>query len=971
MNINRMNVIKRNGKIQKVSFDKITKRITEQCNNLSIDSIEIAMKVINEIKNNIKTTELDEHTAIICSSLITTDLEYGILANRIIISNNHKNTLNDFTDKIQLLYNYTDIHNKHSPIVTKELYDYVNLHKEKISEKIKYERDYDFDYFSFKTLEKSYLFKIDNAIIERIQDMFMRVSLSIHIDNIDNALECYEYISQKYFIHATPTLFNAGTSSPQLLSCFLLGLDDSIDSLFKVVSDCAKISKNSGGIGIDFDKIRSNDSHIRGTNGHSNGIIPFLKVFNETAKAVNQGGKRNGSIAVYLQPHHPDLLSFLNLRKNHGDEDERARDLFLALWVSDLFMKRVEQNGTWSFFNPDLCQDLSDSFGDEYEEKYLEYESKEMYCKQMSAREIWNAISVSQMETGTPYILYKDSINRKSNQSNIGVIKSSNLCAEIVEYSDSSEYACCTLASIGLPKLVSTNYDSTKFIVYSKHNCKNCKKLKNFFNKHNIKFQEVILDNKKDRVSLYQKIDEKYDIVINEMPIVFEQNVSNSGNVSNSVDEIDIMNRNIDTNSIDLDNYELLGNYNDVKSNIKISYNFEKLKNISGMLVKNLNNIIDFNYYPVPETEISNRKHRPIGIGVQGLADVFIKMGYSFDSLEAKDLNKQIFEAIYYGALESSMMLAKAREIDMKALQLLENRLKFIEHEFDMKSMDDLLKAVVDIEYETAKFTKKLNPIRGELDRTEFLGTYSSYIGSPIYNGKLQCDLWENDVSNDLFDWTNLRGEIKKYGVRNSLLVALMPTASTSQILGNNECFEPYTNNIYNRRTMAGDFRIINKHLVYDLIELDLWNEDMKDLIIYHSGSVQNISIIPDHIKKLYKTVWEIEPKVLIDLSVDRGPFVDQTQSLNLFFYEPTSKDLTKALFYGWKKGLKTGSYYIRTQSKVSAQQMTINPDDIKKIEEGFEQKMKDTNGKVNTSNNGTKDELVETKYEVCEGCSG
>ncbi len=875
MNICKMNVIKRNGKIEKVSFDKITKRIAEQCKNLSVDPIEIAAKVINEIKNNIKTTELDEHTAIICSSLITTDLEYGILADRIIISNNHKNTLDNFSDKTELFYNNTDIHNIHCPLITKELYDFIISNKDLINNKINYKRDYDYDYFSFKTLEKSYLFKINDSVVERIQDMFMRVSLSIHLNNLDKAFDCYEYISQKYFIHATPTLFNSGTKSPQLLSCFLLGLDDSIDSLFKVISDCAKISKNSGGIGVDFDKIRSKNSHIRGTNGKSNGIIPFLKVFNETAKAVNQGGKRNGSIAIYVQPHHPDLMDFLNLRKNHGDEDERARDLFLALWVSDLFMNRVRSKKMWSFFNPDLCNDLSDSYGEEYEKKYLEYESKNMYCKQLPAIDIWNAITTSQMETGTPYVLFKDNINRKSNQSNIGVIKSSNLCAEILEYSSSDEYACCTLASIGLPKFVETNYSDKNLIVFSKSECKNCKKLKNFFNRYEIKYQEVRLDKKKDRINLYKLIDQKNDTLIDEMPIVFNSNNIDSFEYNDNIDTIDF-----------------IGSYEDVKENMKISFNFEKLIKVVKILVNNLNNIIDLNYYPVPETELSNKRHRPLGIGVQGLADVFMKMKYPFDSLEAKDLNKEIFETIYYGSLEASMEIAKETE------------------------------------------------------------PYSTFKGSPLSEGKFQFDLWDIKPS-DKYNWEELRQNIINYGVKNSLLVALMPTASTSQILGNNECFEPYTNNIYNRRTMAGDFRIINKHLIYDLIELDLWDEDMKNLIIYHNGSVQDIDIIPSNMKNLYKTVWEIQPKVLIDLSIDRGPFVDQTQSLNLFFYEPSSNDLTKALFYGWKNGLKTGCYYIRTQAKVAAQQMTINPDDIKKIENKF------------------KERIVETHYEPCEGCSG
>jgi ribonucleoside-diphosphate reductase alpha subunit len=879
MNICNMNVTKRDGKIELVSFDKITKRINAQCNNLSVNATEIAMKVISQIKNLITTTELDEHTASICSSLITTNLDYGKLADRIIISNNHKNTSDIFSKKANILYNYKNHHGIHCPLITKELLDFIELHKDEINKRIDYTRDYNFDYFGFKTLEKNYLFKINGKVIERIQDMLMRVSLALHMDNLDNGLKSYDYMSNKYFIHATPTLFNAGTNRPQLLSCFLLGLDDSIDSIFKVISDCAKISKNSGGIGVDIDKIRSKNSYIRGTNGRSNGIIPFLKVFNETAKAVNQGGKRNGSIAVYIQPHHPDILEFLELRKNHGNEDERTRDLFLALWCSDLFMERVQSNSIWSLFNPDDCQELSDLYGDEYKKRYVEYESENKFIKQLPAREIWTSIITSQIETGTPYILQKDHINRKSNQSNIGVIKSSNLCAEIVEYSSSEEYACCTLGSLGLPKFVKTNMDEKKLVIYSKDDCINCNLVKTLCKKYNLDFESVLINDKSKRTKLYMDIDKIHDVVVDSMPQIFIKNADSENNGNNDNNE-----NNKNNDEYNLETMEYIGGFNELKENISVYFDFERLIEATKALVNNLNKVIDLNYYPVPETELSNKNHRPLGLGVQGLADVFIKMNMPFDSDDARKLNVEIFETIYYGALIESNELA-----------------------------------IKD-------------------------GVYSTFKGSPLSEGKFQFDLW-NVKPTDKYNWEELKNKIMKDGVRNSLLVALMPTASTSQILGNNECFEPYTNNIYNRRTLAGDFRIINKHLVLDLELLNLWNDEMKDLIIHHNGSIQNIEIIPIEIRNLYKTAWEIEQKKLIQLSIDRGPYVDQTQSMNLFFEEPSPNDLTKALFFGWKNGLKTCSYYMRTQSKAEAQKFTIDPNKIKQIEE---------------------------KYgSVCEGCSG
>ena len=733
-----MNVLKRNNTTEIVSFDKITNRILNISKDLDVNSIIIAKKVIAKIYDNIKTSYLDELIGETCIHLSSENLDYAILSKRIIISNNHKETPNTFFECIDKLHR--------NNLVTTEVYEFVKNNILILETFIDNLRDYDFDYFGFKTLEKSYLFKIDGKVVERIQYLFMRVSIGLHINNLDNVLKSYEYLSKKYFIHGSPTLFNSGTRNPQLLSCFLLGTEDSINGIYKNVSDCAKISKWSGGIGIHISNIRGKNTIIKGTNGKATGIVPMLRVYNETAKYVNQGGRRNGSIAVYLEPHHVDLLDFLELRKNTGNEDQRTRDLFTALFISDLFMKRVENNEDWSFFN---CPSLTEIYGEEYEKKYIELEKQNLAIKTIKAREIWGRIINSQIETGTPYILYKDTINKYNNQSNLGIIKSSNLCAEITEYSNSKEYACCVLASIGLPKFVEKN-----------------------------------------------------------------------------------------------------------------SFNFNKLGEVVKTIVNNLNSIIDLNYYPVDETRLSNFKHRPLGIGVQGLADVFSILKIDFESEEARDLNIRIFEAIYYYSLLASCELSK------------EN------------------------------------------------GSYSSFYGSPLSKGIFQFEMRGIKPSNR-FDWEKLRLNIVKYGVRNSLLVALMPTASTSQILGYNECFEPYTSNIYSRRTLAGDFMVINKYLVKELSELNLWNKKLKDSIISKNGSIQHLEL-PIDIKNRYKTVWEINQKSLIQLAIDRSPFICQSQSMNLFFKEPNLANLTSALFFGWKNGLKTGSYYIRSQPPVQAQQFTI-----------------------------------------------
>lgn len=752
---NNMQVIKRNGKKEEVSFDKVISRIKYNCTDLTIDPILVAQKVCSRIYDNVKTRELDELTAKLCMAMNTENLDYGKLASRIIISNNHKNTSPSFSETIHILYTNTDCHGEKNPLISDDLYKLVMKNMTKLNDHIDYNRDYDFDYFAFKTLEKAYLLKVKKKVVERIQHLFMRVSLGMHGNNVKNALRSYDYMSQKYFIHATPTLYHSGTPRPQLASCYLLGTEDSVPGIYKTILDCAKISKWAGGIGVHWSNIRSKGSLIRGTNGTSNGIIPMARVYNDTANFINQSGKRPGSIAAYLEPHHPEIIEFLELRKNHGVESERARDLFLAVWLSDLFMVSVEKDEDWYLMDPDESPGLNDCYGEDYEKLYKTYVSQKKYKKKIKAREIWKSIKISQIETGTPYILFKDHINRKSNQKNVGVIKSSNLCAEIVEYSDENEYAVCTLASIGLPTYV----------------------------------------NEKEK---------KFD--------------------------------------------------------------YEKLGEVVPVIVNNLENVIDINHYPVPETKRSNMRHRPMGIGVQGLADVFAKLRIPFDSKEALEVNKNIFESIYYFAVSESNRLAMEK------------------------------------------------------------GPYPSFNGSPMSEGKFQFDLWGVTPS-DRYDWETLRKSVMKHGVRHSLLIALMPTASSSQILGNNECFEPVTSNIYSRRTIAGDFVVVNKYLIKDMMERGLWSADMKNLILSHNGSVQNIKEIPDDIKKLYKTVWEIKQKVIIQMAIDRGPFICQTQSMNLFFEEPDENILNGAMFYGWKNGLKTGSYYIRSRPKVQAQQFTLDPE--------------------------------------------
>ena len=773
-----MYVTKRNGQTEIVSFDKILKRIKKvgQEVHLKMNYTSLAMKVIDQLYDRISTTKIDELTAEQCASMSSLHPEYNILAGRITVSNHHKNTANSFVDVMQQLYQYKDKHQKNAPLVSEEFISVIKtLGGKRILDKICiYDRDYLIEYFGFKTLEKSYLMKINGKTVERPQHMWLRVAISIHGTNLTKVLETYEHMSQKYFTHATPTLFNAGTPHPQLSSCYLLAMEeDSIDGIFNTLKDCALISKWAGGIGLHIHNVRATGSHIRGTNGVSNGIVPMLKVFNNTAKYVDQGGgKRNGSFAIYLEPWHADILMFLQMRKNHGDEELKARDLFYALWIPDLFMERVKTNGDWTLMCPDECPGLSDVYGTDFVVLYEKYEKEGKGRETMKARDIWLQVLDAQMETGTPYLLYKDAANQKSNQKNIGTIKSSNLCTEIIQYSDDNETAVCNLASIALPTFIEAGAEGQ-------------------------------------------------DITLTGIPLFDKTPV----------------------------------------------FNYAKLHEVTKIVTENLNKIIDINYYPTTKTKTSNLRHRPIGIGIQGLADVFLLFGLAFTSDKSKQMNRDIFETIYHAALEKSCELA---EID---------------------------------------------------------GWYETFPGSPASKGILQFDMWGVEPGSLRYDWSSLKTRIMKSGLRNSLLLAPMPTASTSQILGFNECIEPITSNIYSRRTIAGEFILVNKYLMQDLITLDLWNEVLKNNIIQNNGSVQQIDIIPIEIREKYLTVWEIPMKHLIDMSADRGAFICQSQSLNLWLEDPNYNTLTSMHFYAWKKGLKTGIYYLRRRPKHQAQQFTIEPE--------------------------------------------
>ncbi|HCR53480.1 MAG TPA: ribonucleoside-diphosphate reductase subunit alpha [Cytophagales bacterium] len=746
-----------------VKFDKITARIEKLCYGLEtnfVNPVEVAMKVINGLYDGVSTQELDNLAAEIAATMTTKHPDFAKLAARIAVSNLHKTTSKSFSNTMKRLYQYIDPKTgQNAPLISKETWKVIKTNAAELDAAIIYDRDFSYDYFGFKTLERSYLMKMDGKVVERPQHLLMRVAVGIHGEDIPAAIETYNLLSEKWFTHATPTLFNAGTPKPQLSSCFLLSMkDDSIDGIYDTLKNCAKISQSAGGIGLSIHNIRAKGSYIKGTGGTSNGIVPMLRNFDMTARYVDQGGgKRKGSFAMYLEPWHADVFEFLELKKNHGKEEMRARDLFLALWIPDLFMKRVENNEMWSLFCPNEAPGLADCYGEEFERLYEKYENEGKARKQVKAQDLWFEVLEAQIETGTPYMLYKDAANKKSNQKNLGTIKSSNLCTEIIEYTSPDEIAVCNLASIALPKFVSE-------------------------------------DGKFDHQRLYE---------------------------------------------------------------------------ITKVITKNLNKVIDINYYPVPEARNSNLRHRPIGIGVQGLADAFILLRMPFDSEEARGLNKDIHETIYFAAMEASMELAK-------------------EH-----------------------------------------GPYESYKGSPVSKGIFQFDMWGVTPSSGRWNWDGLKKEVKQNGVRNSLLLAPMPTASTSQILGNNECFEPYTSNIYSRRTLSGDFIIVNKHLMKDLIELGLWDDTMRQKLIAANGSVQAIPEIPQHIKDIYKTVWEISQKAIIDMSADRGAFICQSQSLNIHITDPNFGKLTSMHFYAWKKGLKTGMYYLRSTAAADAIKFTLDKNTV------------------------------------------
>ncbi len=759
-----MLVLKRDGHRESVKFDKITSRIEKLCYGLDpkfVNPVEVAMKVINGLYDGVSTQELDNLAAEIAATMTTRHPDFAKLAARIAVSNLHKVTSKSFSNTMKRLYQHVDPKNgQNAPLISKDTWKIIKEHAAELDEAILYDRDFSYDFFGFKTLERSYLMKIDGKTVERPQHMLMRVAVGIHGNDLPGAIETYNLMSEKWFTHATPTLFNAGTPKPQLSSCFLLTMkDDSIDGIYDTLKQCAKISQSAGGIGLSIHNVRAKGSYIKGTGGTSNGIVPMLRNFDMTARYVDQGGgKRKGSFAVYLEPWHADIFDFLDLKKNHGKDEMRARDLFYAIWMPDLFMQRVENNEMWSLFCPNEAPGLADVYGDDFDRLYQKYEAENKFRRQVKAQDLWFEILESQIETGTPYILYKDAANKKSNQKNLGTIKSSNLCSEIIEYTAPDEVAVCNLASLALPKFVTD--------------------------------------------------DGKFD--------------------------------------------------------------HQKLYEITKVATRNLNKVIDVNYYPVEEARKSNMRHRPIGLGVQGLADAFILLRMPFDSEEARGLNKDIFETIYFAAMESSM----------------EESIKY--------------------------------------------GPYETYKGSPVSKGIFQFDMWGVTPTSGRWDWEKLKQSVKQHGVRNSLLVAPMPTASTSQILGNNECFEPYTSNVYTRRTLSGDFIVANKHLMKDLISAGLWSETMRQKLINTNGSVQSIPEIPKNIKDLYKTVWEISQKAIIDMSADRGAYICQSQSLNIHLTDPNFGKLTSMHFYAWKKGLKTGMYYLRSTAAADAIKFTLDKSALK-----------------------------------------
>ena len=908
--IKEMQVIKRSGETEAVSFDKILNRVKKIGNefNLKINFTGLVIKVIDQLHDNISTSKIDELTAEQAASLSTKHPDYGLLASALVVSNLQKNTTDKFSDAMNKLYNFKDVNNSEVPLLSKRFITVVNKNIDYFNSLVDHKRDYLIDYFGFKTLERAYLMHINKKIIERPQYMWLRVAICLHENDLEKVKSTYDLMSQKYFTHATPTLFNAGTPRPQLSSCFLIAMEsDSVDGIFNTLKECANISKWAGGIGLHIHNVRGTGSHIRGTNGTSNGIIPMLGVFNKTARYIDQGGgKRAGSFAIYIEPHHPDIEEFLDLKKNHGDEELRARDLFYALWISDLFMERVHTNSKWSLFCPDRTPGLDDCYGEEYKKLYLDYESKNLYVKQINARDLWIKVLDSQMETGTPYMLYKDSVNYKSNQKNLGVIKSSNLCTEVCQYSNKDETAVCNLASIGLSKFIKeTPNPFTDVTVYSKNDCNWCLLMKALLKKRGINYNEIVLSTDRE----FSEFKEK-----------------------NSVETLPQL----------FDNGVLIGGYNKVEDILRHKFDYEKLHSVTKTVTENLNKIIDINFYPTEKTKRSNLNHRPIGIGVQGLADVFVLLDLPFESDEAKKININIFKTIYHAALQQSNQIAIDRKNDIEYLidQYNYGNWTFkTEHdvctEYNIYNVTDasITNAIKNDDI-IDRLLNKYRPIRKEIENTwsntKLCGSYSSFEGSPAHNGILQFDMWDRnpDTDSDInYDWNTLKQSIKQYGVRNSLLVAPMPTASTSQILGNNECFEPFTSNIYSRRTLAGEFIIVNKYLINDLINLGMWDDTIKNNIIQNKGSIQYIDTIPKRLKEKYKIVWEIPMKNLIDMSRDRGAYICQSQSLNLWMEDPTAKTLTNMHFYSWKQGLKTGIYYLRRKPRHQPQQFTIEPE--------------------------------------------
>jgi ribonucleotide reductase alpha subunit len=1053
-----MRVLKRNGQYENVSFDKVTNRISLMCEmspKLSdIDPVEVAQKVCSQIYDGVKTSELDELAAEICTQRSVDNLSYGQLASRIIISNNHKLTSPSFSETI------SQVVHTNPRLIAPQLYDFVMEHKQKLNSYIDYSRDFLYDYFGFKTLERSYLIRLNGKCVERIQHMMMRVAIGLHCGDLRLCLETYDLMSQKYFIHATPTLFHAGTQHPQLLSCFLLGVEDSIGGIYKAIADCAQISKWAGGIGLHIHDVRGDNALIRSTNGRSTGIMPMLRVFNDVARHVNQcftpdtfvhgengpiqmkdcrvgdrlytidgslkpilqvainpidkeilsihhgivrqpvrvtkehqvytclkdgtpsyisaselttdhymsypvyheelhgtgpllnirntieqsanyfvknnlywvpiesigqehytgdvydfnmmdnhnyltdmgivhnSGKRNGSFAMYLEPHHCDIISFLDAKKNHGDENSRARDLFYAMWISDLFMERVQKDGQWSLMCPDSCRGLSEACGAEYKRLYEEYEKdSSKVVKRLPARDIWREILRSQMETGTPYICYKDAANLKSNQQHYGTIKSSNLCSEIVEYSDHKEYACCTLASISLPSFIEEFDKSTiqSVQVYSKTNCQFCSYSKRLLESKGIVYEEINLDDNEKRADFFINLNKE------------------SGSVECDGDACRVVgNKQFKTVPQIFINGKHIGSFNDLYHYFRPQFNYKKLAEVTRVATLNLNKVIDLNFYPVKETALSNFRHRPIGIGVQGLADVYARFRVSFDSPEAAELNRQIFATIYYASCERS-------------------------NEIAMSFAEQVRESVeTNVTYDTNDELQPIHPRNREWVEkgVKYAGSYSTFEGSPMSQGRFQFDMWKREplyvvgqgtAYEMQLDWDSLRARVMDYGLRNSLLLAPMPTASTSQILGNNECIEPFTSNIYSRGTLAGQFVVLNKYLMQDLQAIGLWNNDLKDVVILHNGSIQKITSIPEVIRGTYKIAWDLSMKSLIEQAADRGIYICQSQSLNLWVEDPDFSKLSAMHFYAWKLGLKTGMYYLRRRAVSKAQTFSID----------------------------------------------